>query len=409
MPGSLVSCESCSLNMTLGVVLTPETMVAGKLAASASSTSAPQGEAPAQSKRTREYHKLKTQPFQTEFTNREASAATLAEWLDCSADEILVALTQLDDGSAYELWRIPKGKGKFREISSPSDELKAVQRRVLDRLLYRVPCSNAAHGFMPGRSIVTGAKVHLSTATEVFNVDLKDAFPSVKAERVKHLFVRHVKVPFLHLGRFTGYEQANDLINMLTRLVTWQGQLPQGAPTSGCLLNIACTTLDKRIFRLLDEAPGQYRYTRFADDLTISSGHQMPRVLRHALMKVITNSGFETNVEKTKYLRISAGQTLEVTGLHLEKGKVRIPREKLDRYRAKIHNASQIPLGELTDEVRLDTQSTAAFVAMVYERLPNKILKPYLEFCEAHGLRKPWQNKPTMPFFMYPSANNADE
>lgn len=156
----------------------------------------------------------------------------------------------------------------------------------------------------------------------------------------------------------------------------------------------------------MDEAPGQFRYTRFADDLTISSNLEIPRVLRQALMKVITNSGFSANTKKTRYLRTCAGQVLEVTGLHLEKGKVRIPRERLDKYRAKIHNACQIAAGELTDEVRLDVQSTAAFVAMVYERLPNKILKPYTEFCETHGLRKPWQNKPTMPFFMYPSQSS---
>lgn len=224
--------------MTLGLVLKPEENPAPE---PAQPRPRPEG------KPAREYHKLKREPFSLDLADPQQAAKTLADWIDVDPDKITQALAELDAGTAYEIWRIPKGNGAFCKIASPSDTLKDVQRRILDRLLYRIPCSNAAHGFMPGRSIVTGAKVHLGFASEVFNVDLKDAFPSVKAQRVKQLFVRHVKVPFLHLGRYTGYDEANDLMNLLTRLVTWNGQLPQGAPTSGCLLNIACVTLDKRI------------------------------------------------------------------------------------------------------------------------------------------------------------------
>lgn len=424
--GSLVTCGSCGLKMTVGIIVTPTAAAAGTPSAAPAQPGAPQPTAPADTSalaqaaagRTqapsrdhtsgaREFRKLLREPTDLKVNNIEATCTTLAEWLDVKPSTIRECHEALERNDAYQVWRIPKGNsGKFREISSPTDALKHVQRRILDRLLYRIPVSNATHGFIPGRSIVTGAKVHLDFATEIVNIDLQDAFPSVSAERVRHLFVRHIKIPFLHLGRQASYDHTRDLMHMLTRLVTWNGKLPQGGPTSGYLLNVACITLDKRIFRLLDELPGTYRFTRYADDITISASNEIPKIVRQAVMKVITNCGFRANPEKVKYLRRDAGQMLEVTGLYVEKGRVRIPREKLDRYRAKIHQAAKIDKGSLTDELRLDVQSTAAFVGMVYGKLPHKIAKPYFEFLEAHGLKKPWEVRGGVTIDMYPDDDD---
>ncbi len=306
----------------------------------------------------------------------------LSGWLDVQPAEVDAALALLESKTAYDTWQIPKAGGAFRTISSPKPELKRIQRRVLDRILYRIPVSNASHGFVPGRSIVTGASVHLEDARELVNIDLKDAFPSVDSTRVRHLLARHVKMTLKHLGTYVEHEVVGRTVDLLTAITTHEGKLPQGGPTSGCLLNLACLKLDKYIYRLLGRYPGDLRYTRYADDMTISSRDKIPDDVRQELQKIVRRCGFQVNPQKIRYLSKDRNQVLEVTGLYLEKGKIRIPPATLDRYRATIHQAAIADA--LDDAKKLEVQSIVAFVKMVYPMLPAKIAGPYKKYFEKH-------------------------
>lgn len=242
----------------------------------------------------------------------KAAFQHLASWLDVSTSELEQAFNLVQSDQAYDLWKIPKGDGySFREISAPKEVLKNVQRRILDRLLYRIPISNAAHGFIQGRSIVTNASYHLKNAQSIFNLDLKGAFPSVKAARVKHLLVRYLKIPLKHLGEQVQHSVLDKVIEILVKLTTYNDGLPQGSPASGYLLNVACITLDKNLLRLLQQHSSSYRYTRYADDMTISAPGELPEELREKIQKVVMNCGFEINPQKNSlcrsYQRTDAG------------------------------------------------------------------------------------------------------
>lgn len=331
----------------------------------------------------------------------ERARRILASWLDLTPGEIQSALERIAAGDAYHSWEVPKPVGGKRKITAPNEALKLIQRRILDRFLYRIPVSNAAHGFVTGRSIVTNARHHLDGASELLNYDLKDAFPSVKRDRVRHLFVRHVKVPLKHLGENADQATANRIVDYLVELTTHEGALPQGAPTSGYLLNIACTRMDKYIYKFLSEFDYRMRYTRYADDLTISGPLEIPRVVARNVQKIIRHCGYELNMAKARHLSAARGQRLEVTGLILEQGAVRIPRKRLDAYRAAIHQAAQAE--SLSDEQRLEVQSVVAFVKMVYPRLPSRIAVPYTAFLEKHGLKAAGSG-PRMGLELYPDG-----
>ena len=326
----------------------------------------------------------------------------LSKWLDISFVEIENCLNKLQDNSAYTQWKIPKGNGDtFREINAPCEPLKNIQRRILDRLLYRVPVSNASHGFVPGRSIVTNAEYHLTTAGSVLNLDLKDAFPSVAATRVKQLYVRYLKIPLKHLGEDVAPLVLDQVIDSIVKLTTYQSCLPQGGPCSGYLLNLACITLDKSIYRILNQHGMSYRYTRYADDITISSPTTITEGLQKDLQKIVHNCGFQINPKKFHYADRSKGQMLEVTGLILEKGKVRIPAEKLEIFRAIIHQAAALPVDQLSPEKRVEIQSVVAFVKMVYKKLPHRIWTPYKDYMEKHGIAYP-KHAPKTYLDLYP-------
>ena len=154
---------------------------------------------------------------------------------------------------AYQEFTIPKRSGGQRSIAAPHPALKDLQRRILRRLLSRLKSQPAAMGFQPGRSIVSNAAAHVG-ADVLVKMDLKDFFGSTTADRVRDYF------------RAIGWNA--DAAELLVRLCTREGSLPQGAPTSPRLSNLVNCEMDARLSGLAGKLGGVY--TRYADDITFS-------------------------------------------------------------------------------------------------------------------------------------------
>lgn len=154
---------------------------------------------------------------------------------------------------SYREVRIPKKRGGHRVLHVPDDGTKALQRRILRRLLARMKSHDAAFGFEPGRSIAHNAARHVGRAI-VLRFDVVDFFPSTRAGRVERMFLR--------------FGWSTEAAALLTRLVTHEGGLPQGAPTSPRLSNLVNVGLDRDLAAWIARRQG--RYTRYADDVTVS-------------------------------------------------------------------------------------------------------------------------------------------
>jgi len=119
------------------------------------------------------------------------------------------------------------------------------------------------------------------------------------------------------------------------RLIT--RHLPQGAPTSPALANLAAARLDRRLSGLAAAAGAAY--TRYADDLTFSAdapamekiGYVMARI-RH----ITADEGFAVNEKKTRVLRKNTAQS--VTGI-IVNDRAGISRRQVRRLRAILHRA----------------------------------------------------------------------
>jgi RNA-directed DNA polymerase len=112
-----------------------------------------------------------------------------------------------------------------------------------------------------------------------------------------------------------GYnEQICDLIGQITTVSHSSGFkehnfVPQGAPTSGAICNIVANTLlDKPVQQYLTKANKkfgtQFKYTRYADDLTISCPKELKYKQRcqflTGLHDVINNTPYKLNYKKTR-------------------------------------------------------------------------------------------------------------
>lgn len=217
----------------------------------------------------------------------------------------------------YREFYIPKRSGGRRRISAPRTGTYKHMLHALNLLLSAVYTPSAhAMGFAPGRSIVTGAKVHVGQHF-VFNTDLHDFFPSVRRARVKS---RLLLPPF----SFTE-EVAIAIAGLCTLRVDHPSGddgssgrptyvLPQGAPTSPLLTNAVCDRMDRRLAGLARRRGANY--TRYADDITFSSPHNLyseGSTFRTELSRILDVEGFTMNEVKTRLQR--AGQRQEVTGL----------------------------------------------------------------------------------------------
>lgn len=224
----------------------------------------------------------------------------------------------------YRECHIPKRSGGLRRSFQPSRTLKAVQAWILRRVLDRVRSAPASRGFEIGQSTRSNALPHTG-CNVVLRLDIEDFFESVSAKRVFGIF------------RSIGYPRG--AAALLTNLTTVRGFLPQGAPTSPKLANLACYRLDQRLAGLSGRR--NVVFTRYADDMTFSSVvPDRVRKIRRTAERIVKAEGFRPNVGKTK-LTGPSGQR-RVTGLVVRYDDVGLPRQVCRRIRAMIHRLSKM-------------------------------------------------------------------
>jgi RNA-directed DNA polymerase len=240
----------------------------------------------------------------------------------------------------YVQFSVPKKSGGMRLLSAPHRQLAAAQQWILEHILRKLAAEPAAHGFVPGRGIVSNAQPHVGK-TIIVNLDLENFFPSITLPRVRSVF-----------GRL-GYSPAMATILALLctecprRQVEFEGKpfwvaigpraLPQGASTSPALSNQVARRLDKRLGGLA--AKLGLTYTRYADDLTFSGDGALEGRIGYLLARVrhlADDEGFVVHQAKNRVQRRNAAQT--VTGLVVN-DRPTVSRKLIRRLRAILHRA----------------------------------------------------------------------
>ena len=232
--------------------------------------------------------------------------------------------------------------------------LKHFQRVLLREVLDHVPVHLAAHGFTHGRSALTYAAGHVGQAV-VVHLDLEDFFGSIDAGRVYGTF-RSCGYPepvaYLLTGLTTN--SVPQLVLAAAARPTVPGQvaahhrrlgqhlahphLPQGAPSSPALANLAASGLDRRLAALA--AASGLAYSRFPDDLALSSPHHLGREQVARLVdlaaRIASEEGFRLNPAKTRVQRRGQRQSLAGTTIN---ERPNIERHEYERLKATLHNA----------------------------------------------------------------------
>lgn len=250
-----------------------------------------------------------------------------------------------------------KKDGSFRPVLTPTRCLEAVQTWILRNVPARVPRSNHAPRFAPGRPIATRAAAHIGKRI-VLHADLKDFFRRFAFRSVTQLFRS-----FGYPGDGTRTLALLCTVPIWEVLPTWAGRiryrtaelrhvlragfvsgmhptLPQDAPTIPAISNLLRHPLDARLACLAAafEAPN----TRRDDDLAFSGKADFRCDLRRfmPLLQAILRVHRLPLAPRTPRFARTGSRRL-VVGLVVNRN-VNVPAESYRKLRAILYNRDRI-------------------------------------------------------------------
>ncbi len=280
----------------------------------------------------------------------------LARWLNLDLNELFwfadlrTLEGQLPPGPLrhYHYRWLAKRDGSARLIESPKQRLKAIQRHLLTRILDQIPPHEAAHGFRVGHSVGSFVAPHVHQAM-VLRLDLQDFFPTITRARILAIFLTAgypEPVAALLAGLCTNTSPRTVLagfsssptaaVGRSLELIYRRPHLPQGAPTSPALANLAAYRLDCRLAGYARAAGACY--TRYADDLVFSGGPEFARGVERFYIRVaaiVLEEGFAVHTRKTRIMPPSVSQ--RAAGIVLN-AHPNLPRPAFDELKATLHN-----------------------------------------------------------------------
>lgn len=237
---------------------------------------------------------------------------------------------KMENKNKYHQFSIPKKSGGTRDIYAPNEKLKLLQRRLADLLANcdeeitsKVPSTRKSrnaisHGFRKGFSIISNSELHTGKRY-VLNIDLENFFPSFNFGRIRGFFLKD-----------KNFKLAPPIATAISQIACYEDKLPQGSPCSPVIANLISRYLDIKLLNLCKSYG--CTYTRYADDISISTNRKdlpkeilkknywftssKPR-LGNSLVKIISDSGFKINNNKTRLQHRTSRQ--EVTGLTVNK------------------------------------------------------------------------------------------
>lgn len=213
--------------------------------------------------------------------------------LNSNESKINAALSEKDKYYRNEI-EIPKKNGSIRKICAvdKSCQLYSLQRKLKKYYLDNIMLSDKAFGFVKGSSYLDFLSQHTnkSISKYYFKIDLKNFFDSITSEKVMNALAFSVE----------DGEEKEEIIKILVDLLTYNGKIVQGSPTSPTISNIVFRPIDIRIERYCNKQ--KIVYSRYADDLLFSSLHKQVQGIHflRTIERILGDYSLQINRNKTK-------------------------------------------------------------------------------------------------------------
>lgn len=175
------------------------------------------------------------------------------------------------------------GKPRSRDIYPSRGKLKIIQKTMLHNVLGTIKLPEYAFGGVKKRDNILNAKRHQGNKY-FLNTDLRNFYPSITNRQVFDMFVRYKFTP--------------TVANLLAKLTTYKGMLPQGTHTSPYVANLVFSETGKSLQEYANKH--ELTFTTFVDDITFSSKKDFKHLIPE-IMDIIISGGFSISHKKTFY------------------------------------------------------------------------------------------------------------
>lgn len=238
-----------------------------------------------------------------------------------------------DKSTLYRSFKIPKRSGGLRQIDAPEDELMLALRELkflFEKKLF-ASYHTAAFAYVKGRCTIDAVKRHQRNNSRWFlKLDFSNFFGSTTIDfvmsQLKNMF------PYNELIAFGGEA---DLRTALS-LCFLNGGLPQGTPISPTITNLMMIPIDHAISKAMRERTPHIIYTRYADDLLLSSDISFKwSDVQQEIIDILKkfNAPFSLNTTKTRY-GSSAGRNWNLGVMLNKDNQITIGHQKKKAFKA---------------------------------------------------------------------------
>lgn len=246
-----------------------------------------------------------------------------------------------DKTTLYEHFSIPKRSGGLRPIDAPKEELMRALRDlkyIFERKFY-ASYHTCAFAYAKGRCPVQAVKRHQANKSRWFlKLDFHNFFGSTTEEFLYNQII--TIFPFNEIIKFqTGKTALKEVIS----LCMLNGGLPQGTPMSPTLTNLMMIPVDHAISKAMRNRTPHLVYTRYADDIILSSDLSFKfKDVEQEILDILNQfkAPFSLNTAKTRY-GSSAGRNWNLGVMLNKDNDITIGYQKKKRFKAmlfSLHN-----------------------------------------------------------------------
>lgn len=287
-----------------------------------------------------------------------------------------------DRHSLYEKFFIPKKSGGLREINAPVPELMTALRNL--KTIFEVNMfalyHTSAFAYVKGRCALDSVKRHQQNESKWFaKLDFSNFFGSTTEEFVLHMF--SMIFPFSEIVK---REDGREALTRALSLCFLDGGLPQGTPISPTITNIMMIPIDHQLANELRNMDEHYTYTRYADDILISSRIGFDyNILQDYILGVLRKfeAPFSLKKEKTRY-GSSAGRNWNLGVMLNKDNEITIGHQKKKTFKAMCCNY----ICDKKKGVNWDKSDIQSFSGLIsYYRM---IEKDYIDYVIKHNNEK---------------------
>ncbi len=247
----------------------------------------------------------------------------------------------------YKVFKIKKSNGSFRKIYEPNGTLKYIQRQILKNILENKKTSKYATAYQKGKSLKDNAIIHIGKKI-ILKLDIKNYFDSISFYSI---YDSCFSIEYFPKG----------IGMLLTYLCTYNGYLPQGAPTSAYISNLVMKDFDDELGNWCDK--NNISYTRYSDDMTFS-GDFNPNLVIKKVKEMLAKLGFELNKKKIHIIR--QNQQQKITGIVVNE-KIQVERKYRKEIRKEIYYIKKYGLDSHLN--RINCKNKEKYLNKLYGRI----------------------------------------